>query len=109
MTGYWDDRRSDPNGQNLILAIEPNGAPPGQALSKILKNRWYVLRDAVRGEIIRGMSECRCEKCGIRVEREHVSNLHVHEHWYHTDDKTLLDPYFELICADCHNVRELSP
>ncbi len=100
---YWGDRRSDPNGQHLILSIEPNGAPPGKALSTALpKNRWATLRQAVIAD-----RELRCETCGIEVDPEQASYLHIHESWHHTDERTVLDPYFGLICADCHNVMHI--
>src|ERR1700733_12744102 len=102
MTSYWDDRQSDPKGQALILSIEPNGAPPGAALSKILGKRWYVVR-----EVILDSCELRCEKCGIGIEPEDASFLHVHEGWLHRKEKTVLDAHLGLICRDCHNVTHL--
>jgi hypothetical protein len=100
---YLSNRRSDPNGQSLILSIEPNGAPPGAALRKVIgEYRWYALRD-----VILDTQEWRCETCGFCVEPEEVSYLHVHEHWHHTKNKTALDAHFGLICRDCHNVMHI--
>lgn len=72
MVGYWSNRTSDPNGKGLILAIEPNGAPPGAALWKVIGNhRWKAVCD-----IIREKRERRCEKCGSGCQVFNPAMIH---------------------------------